>query len=140
MPKYIVAQPAIALCVESRSSRSPTTTSAPMSRNACARSSSLRTIARTVLPCFNSSSVSVLRKNVISRLHFRVAREPALGVVRLRRLVSQGAGRERIGRGFILEHGPSPSAAVREPLAILHHEVDVVQASRHRRIGERLVL
>src|SRR4029077_5168640 len=59
MPKYIVSQPAITLCSESRSSRSPTTTSAPMSRNACARSSSFRTIARTVLPCFNSSSVTV---------------------------------------------------------------------------------
>jgi|HubBroStandDraft_6_1064221.scaffolds.fasta_scaffold22524_4 hypothetical protein len=59
MPKYIVSQPAIALCIEPRSSRSPTTTSAPMSRNACARSSSFRTIARTALPCFNSSSVTV---------------------------------------------------------------------------------
>src|SRR5258706_245383 len=54
MPKYIVSQPAIALCIESRSSRSPTTTSAPMSRNPCARSSSVRTIARTALPCFTS--------------------------------------------------------------------------------------
>src|SRR5262245_20650976 len=61
MPKYIVSQPPITLCIESRSSRSPTTTSAPMSRNACARSSSLRTMARTVLPCFNSSSVTVRR-------------------------------------------------------------------------------
>src|SRR6266403_4442311 len=59
MPKYIVSQPAITLCMESRSSRLPTTTSAPMSRNACARSSSFRTIARTALPCFNSSSVTV---------------------------------------------------------------------------------
>src|SRR5262249_15671004 len=59
MPKYIVSQPSIALCIESRSSRLPTTTSAPMSRNACARSSSFRTIARTALPCVNSSSVTV---------------------------------------------------------------------------------
>src|SRR6266403_1271252 len=59
MLKYIVSQPAITLCIESRSSRLPTTTSAPMSRNACARSSSFRTIARTALPCFNSSSVTV---------------------------------------------------------------------------------
>src|SRR5438552_9665919 len=59
MPKYIVSQPAITRCIESRSSRSPITTSAPMSRNNCARSSSLRTIARTSLPCFNSSSVTV---------------------------------------------------------------------------------
>src|SRR5262245_50500244 len=59
IPKYIVSQPAIARCIESRSSRSPVTTSAPISRNACARSSSLRTIARTALPCFSSSSVTV---------------------------------------------------------------------------------
>src|SRR6266480_1929554 len=59
MRKYMVSQPAITLCIESRSSRLPTTTSAPMSRNVCARSSSFRTIARTALPCFNSSSVTV---------------------------------------------------------------------------------
>src|SRR5882672_4670801 len=59
MPKYIVSQPAITLCMESRSSRLPTTTSAPMSRNACARSSSFRTIARTALPCLKSSSVTL---------------------------------------------------------------------------------
>src|SRR6266550_4332082 len=59
MLKYIVSQPAITLCIESRSSRSPTTTSAPMSRNACARSSSFRTIARTALRCCNSSWVTV---------------------------------------------------------------------------------
>jgi hypothetical protein len=34
------------------------------------------------------SPLPVLRENVISCLHYRVAREPALGVVRLRRLVS----------------------------------------------------
>jgi len=49
----------------------------------------------------------VIRENVISRLHHRVAREPALGVVPLRRLASQGAGRERIGRSVIVEHGVS---------------------------------
>src|SRR5882724_8268290 len=59
MPKYIVSQPAITRCIESRSSRSPTTTSAPMARNACARSSSFRTIARTAWPCFNNRSVTV---------------------------------------------------------------------------------
>src|SRR6266567_3732856 len=59
MPKYIVSRPAITLCMDSRSSRSPTTTSTPMLRNACARSSSVRTIARTALPCFNNSSVTV---------------------------------------------------------------------------------
>ena len=34
------------------------------------------------------SPLSVLRENVISCLHYRVAREPTLGVVLLRRLVS----------------------------------------------------
>src|SRR2546427_5437628 len=59
MRKYMVSQPAITLCIESRSSKLATTTSAPRSRNACARSSSFRTIARTALPCFNSSLVIV---------------------------------------------------------------------------------
>src|SRR4029450_12526890 len=58
MPKYTVSQPAIALCIESRSSKSPTTTSAPFSRNAWARSSSVRTIPRTAWPCVNASSVT----------------------------------------------------------------------------------
>src|SRR5437660_168633 len=66
------------------------------------------------------SPFPVLRENVILCLHDRVTRKPTLGVVRLRRLVGLGAGRERTGRGVIIEHGPSPSAAVREPLAVLH--------------------
>src|SRR6266550_6262592 len=86
------------------------------------------------------SPLPVVRENVISGLHGRVAHEPALGVVALRGLVSRGGGRERIGRSVILERGPSPAAAVREPLAILHHEVDVMQACRHRRSWERFQL
>ena len=71
-----------------------------------------------------ASPVPVIRENVISCLRHRVAREPALGVVPLRRLVSQGAGSERIRCSVIEEDGPSPPAAVREPLAVLYHEVD----------------
>ena len=37
-------------------------------------------------------TASVLRKNVVFRLHSRVAREPALGVVPLRRRARRGAG------------------------------------------------
>src|ERR1700676_2786716 len=54
-----------------------------------------------------ASPMPVIRENVISCLHPRVAREPALGVVPLRRLASQGAGRERIGCSVIVEHGIS---------------------------------
>src|SRR5215469_8132907 len=86
------------------------------------------------------SPLLVVRENVISCLHDRVAPEPALGVVPLRRLVGRGGGRERIGRSVVVERGPSPSAAVREPLAVLHHEVDVMQACRHHRRGERFQL
>jgi hypothetical protein len=32
-----------------------------------------------------------------------------------------------VGSSLILEGAISPSAAVREPLAVLHHEVDIVQ-------------
>src|SRR5215207_11191170 len=60
---------------------------------------------------------SVLREDVISSLHDRVAGEAALGVVSLRRLVRERAGRERVGGGVVGEHGPAPSAAVGEALA-----------------------
>ena len=43
------------------------------------------------------SPVPVLGENVVSFLHYRVAGEPALGIVRLWRLVIQSAGPERIG-------------------------------------------
>src|SRR5882762_6768070 len=92
-----------------------------------------------VLRC-SCSPLPVIRENVISCLHPRVAREPALGVVPLRRLVSQGARPERIGCSVIVEHSPSPPAAVREPLAVLHHEVDVMLGAWYRRCGERLHL
>src|SRR5262245_48945832 len=80
------------------------------------------------------SPLPVIRENVISLLHYGVAREPALGVVRLRRFVRLGARPESIGRGVINEHGPSPSAAIGKPLAILHHEIDVMLGARHRRV------
>src|SRR5215472_17059172 len=92
-------------------------------------------------PCAGSASpMPVFRENVVSCLYSRVASEPALGVVPLRRLASQGAGRERIGCSVIVKHGPSPPAAVREPLAVLHHEVDVMLGAGHRRLtGVRLL-
>src|SRR5208337_4689141 len=70
-------------------------------------------------------------EDVVLRLHDRVAGEPALGVVLLRRRVRSVAGPEGLGRGIILEFGISPSAAIRKPFAVLHHEVDVVQPSGH---------
>src|SRR5687767_4455951 len=54
-------------------------------------------VARSPLP--------VLRENVIFCLCNRMAREPALGVVLLRRLVSRGLGREGVGCGVIFELG-----------------------------------
>src|SRR6266403_686674 len=92
-------------------------------------------------PASTTSPLGVLCENVILLLHCRVAREPALGVAPLRRLVLQCAGPERIGRGVILELAISPSAAVREPLAILLHEINVMQGAGHQRLtGGRLVL
>src|SRR5207244_10120520 len=84
------------------------------------------------------SATPVIREDVVSRLHDRVARESTLGVVPLRWRVGRGSGREPPGRGLILEHGPSPPAAVREPLAVFYHKVDVMQRTRHRRRGECL--
>src|SRR5262245_32340472 len=75
-------------------------------------------------PCCRSP-LPVCRENVILFLHDRVARIPAVGPGSLRR--------ERVGRAVIVELGVSPSAAVREALAVLHHEVDVMQDVRNRR-------
>src|SRR5213596_1225898 len=94
----------------------------------------------TAMRAASRSATPVIREDVVSRLHDRVARESTLGVVPLRWRVGRGSGGEPPGRGLILEHGPSPPAAVREPLAVLHHKVDVMQCARHRRCGERLQL
>src|ERR1700722_6852832 len=74
-----------------------------------------------------SSPLSVRCKNVIFCRHYGVAREPTLGVGPLRRLIRLCAGPERLGRGIVLKLGISPSAAVREPLAILHHEINIMK-------------
>src|SRR5882724_6321196 len=50
-------QPSMALCIEARSVRSPSTTSAPSRRRASARSSSRRTKARTLCPLASRNSV-----------------------------------------------------------------------------------
>jgi len=60
-----------------------------------------------------------------------VAREPALRVVSLRRIVRLGGGAKRIGRRVIFERAPPPSAAVCEPLAVLHHEINVMLGTWH---------
>src|SRR5262249_2820986 len=85
------------------------------------------------------SPLSVLGEHVISRLRPRVARDPALGVVALRWRSSSGARLERVGLGVVVEHRVSPSTAVREPLAVLHHEVDVQEIARDGHFGEERV-
>src|SRR5580698_5749630 len=87
-------------------------------------------LAKSALPAL---PVPVIGENVISCLHCRVAREPALGVVPLGWFVFQGGGRERIGPRVILECTVTPSAAVGEPLAVLHHEINVMLGAWHRR-------
>src|SRR4029077_20870996 len=82
------------------------------------------------------SARCVIREDVVSRLRDRVALESTLGVVPLRRLGGRGGGREGTGRGVMLKRRPSPPAAVREPLAVLHHEVDVMLRTRHGRGGK----
>src|SRR6185369_5566561 len=89
----------------------------------------------------DDSPLPVFRENVVAVLHYRVARESALGVVPLRWIVSHGGRHERIGRGVVLERRPSPAAAVRESLAVLHHEINIVLGAWHRWLaGGRLVL
>ncbi len=80
--------------------------------------------------------VRVIRENVVSCLDARVACEPALGVVPLWWMVSQGAGLESIGCSVIVERGPSPPAAVGEPLAVFYHEIHIMLGTRHRAEGD----
>ena len=49
------------------------------------------------------------------------------------------AGPERLGRRVILELGISPSAAVREPLGVLRHEIYVMETARHYRVAGLVV-
>src|SRR5882672_8959196 len=58
MPKYIRLQPASARAMSAARVRSPTPTSAPMARNAAARSSLLRTSARTGRSRWRSASTT----------------------------------------------------------------------------------
>src|SRR5262245_22219385 len=88
----------------------------------------------------STSAWRVLREHIVPRLHDRVARKPALGIVRLRRKARHIAGSERLGCSVIVEHRESPTAAVREPLGVLHHEVDIGERVRHGRIPRILAL
>ena len=77
------------------------------------------------------SPVGVISEDIISCLRDRVARKLALGIVPLRRLGAHCSCRKRVGCGVILECRVPPSAAVSEPLAVLHHEVDVMLSGWH---------
>src|SRR6185503_14272412 len=77
--------------------------------------------------------LGILGEDVISILRTRVAREAACRIVSLRGAVRRRGGSERIGCGVILECPISPSAAIREPLAVLQHEVNVMQCAGNQR-------
>src|SRR5438034_7154582 len=81
-----------------------------------------RAARERVLGC-SRSPLPVVRENVISCLHDRVAREPTLGVVPLRRVVSQGAGREHIGRGVIVERGDRKSTRLNSSHTVISYAV-----------------
>jgi hypothetical protein len=69
------------------------------------------------------SPLRVCRENVILCLDDRVAGEAALG--------AGLEGLEGVGRGVVVELWVSPIAAVREPLAVPHHEIEVMQGVRY---------
>src|SRR3954465_11235421 len=68
----------------------------------------------------------ICRENVVLRLHCCMTRDPALGVTDVFLI-----RRERVGRGVIAQLSVSPSATVRESLAILRDETNAVQGVRH---------
>ena len=83
---------------------------------------------------------SVIGENVISRLRHRVARESASGVVALWWSARLCARPEGLRSGVVIEHGVTPTAAVRESRAVLHHEVYVGKLIRYRCGREELIV
>src|SRR5215813_6818931 len=77
-------------------------------------------------PARIDSPMRILGENVVTVLHQGVAGEPAFRVVSLRWACRLGGRTKRVGSRVILERGPSPSAAVCEPLAVLDHEIGVI--------------
>jgi len=72
----------------------------------------------------HQSALLVRVKNVILVLHDRMARETAIdGTGRIRR--------ERVGRGLIVKHRIGPSLGIRESLAVLFDQKDILQGVRH---------
>src|SRR5215469_16858913 len=87
--------------------------------------------------CFRGGPlpIRVCRENVVAVLGERMARETALSIVSLGWFVSQSVGSKRIRCGVVAEHGPSPPAAICEPLAVLSHEINLTQRTRLRRLA-----
>src|ERR1700710_2307683 len=83
---------------------------------------------------------AVLGEYVVSRLRCRVTRRPTLRVVALRWRAGQVARPERVGFAMIFKYGVPPSAAVCKALAVLHHEVHILQVPRYRCSGKELIL
>src|SRR4051794_29254490 len=81
---------------------------------------------------------SVICKNVIAGFYDCVASEAALRIIRLRWCVIRCARSERVGCSVMLEHSPSPPAAVGESLAVLRHKIHVVLSAGHGGCGEGL--
>src|SRR3979409_2091801 len=91
--------------------------------------------AQSLRPSVNTirySPLSVLREYVDAVLHDRAAREPTFRVALLRPSVRCSGGLNGLVRLVLVYLAPSPSAAVREPLAVLHHEPNVLLDTWHR--------
>src|SRR3954469_6353066 len=87
-----------------------------------------------------NSPLAIPSEHVVRLLGGGVAGEPTARVVPLRRLTCCVAWPERIGWRVVLKNRVSPSAAIGEPLAVLHHEIHIRQVAWHSRPGKKLVL
>jgi uncharacterized iron-regulated membrane protein len=70
----------------------------------------------------------VFSEHVVSGFCEGVARDPAFGIIRLRRRLTRSEG---LGGHVILEEGVAPSASIREPFTVLNHKVDVFLSACH---------
>src|ERR1700736_2321084 len=82
-----------------------------------------------------ASSLWEFRKYIVPALHNGVACRPALGIVSLGWLIRGIGGPKTVGGSFIFEGSISPAAAIRKSLAVLHHQVHIVECAGYERLS-----
>src|ERR1700723_2757521 len=82
-----------------------------------------------------TSSLWIFRKYIVPTLHNGVACRSALGIISLGWLIRGIGGPKTVGGSFIFEGSIPPAAAIRKSLAVLHHQVHIVECAGYERLS-----